>query len=120
MEIFPHLSELELADTGGEADIDVLVGSDLYWSLVTGRIVRDENGPTAIETVFGWVLSGPVDSAPETFVLTSTLHTPCMLNRVHCSLITKLTLHLTRSCRHSGTWKFLASKTIRHQFMMNL
>ena len=72
MEIFPHLSELELADTGGEADIDVLVGSDLYWSLVTGRIVRGENGPTAIETVFGWVLSGPVDSAPEAFVLTST------------------------------------------------
>ena len=72
MEIFPYLSELELADTGGEADIDVLVGSDLYWSLVTGRIIRGENGPTAIETVFGWVLSGPVDSAPEAFVLTST------------------------------------------------
>ena len=41
-------------------DIDILVGSDQYWSLVSGRVVRGEHGPTAIETKLGWVLSGPI------------------------------------------------------------
>lgn len=26
-------------------DIDILVGSDQYWSLVSGRVVRGEHGP---------------------------------------------------------------------------
>lgn len=41
-------------------DIDILVGSDQYWSLVSGRVVRGEHGPIAIETKLGWVLLGPV------------------------------------------------------------
>lgn len=69
---FSHLSGLDLADTGGKADIDALVGSDLYWRLVTGRVVHGENGPAAIETVFGWELSGTVDSTPELTTLATT------------------------------------------------
>ena len=65
VKMFPHLAELDLVDTGNESNIDVLVGSDLYWKLVTGRVVRGENGPTAVETVFGWVLSGPLDLAAQ-------------------------------------------------------
>ena len=42
VEMFPHLSELDLADAGGESDIDVLVGSDLHWRLVTGSYLRRE------------------------------------------------------------------------------
>ena len=61
VERFLQLSELDLADAGGESDIDVLVGSDLSRRLVTSRVVQRENGPTAIETVFGWVLSGTVN-----------------------------------------------------------
>ena len=34
-------------------DIDILVGSDQFWSLVSGRVVRGEHGPTAIETKLG-------------------------------------------------------------------
>ena len=52
-----HLRGLELADYGtGEDDVevDILVGSDQYWSLVSGRVVWEEHGPT------GWVLSGPI------------------------------------------------------------
>ena len=65
VKMFPHLAELDLVDTGNESNIDVLVGSDLYWKLVTGRVVHGENGPTAVETVFGWVLSGPLDLAAQ-------------------------------------------------------
>ncbi|XP_068675693.1 uncharacterized protein [Montipora foliosa] len=60
---YAHLKGLELADYGtGEdnVEVDILVGSDQYWRLVSGRVVRGEHGPTAIETKLGWVLSGPI------------------------------------------------------------
>ena len=63
LEQFPHLSRLDLADCGNTADkldITILVGADNYWKLVTGRIHRGRDGPTAIHTVLGWVLSGPI------------------------------------------------------------
>ena len=58
-----HLSGLKLADSANLDDtlaIDALIGSDFYWKLVTGRIVRGSSGPTALHTRVGWVLSGPV------------------------------------------------------------
>ena len=58
----PHLLGLELADfstTKGSLSVDVLIGADLYWELVTGNVCRGDDGPTAIYTKMGWVLSGP-------------------------------------------------------------
>ena len=43
--------------------MDILIGCDHYWDLVTGSISRSENGPTGIHTKLGWVLSGPALSA---------------------------------------------------------
>ena len=63
-ENYPHLANLELADYANEQDelsVDVLVGSDHYWKLVTGDIVSAEVGPTAVRTRLGWVLAGPVE-----------------------------------------------------------
>ena len=40
--------------------MDILIGSDHYWDFVTGKLRRPANGPVAIETKLGWVLSGPV------------------------------------------------------------
>lgn len=61
-----HLMKLDLADSA-ESDsrlpIDVLVGCDYYWDLVTGSICRGVTGPTAIHTKLGWVLSGPTPSS---------------------------------------------------------
>ena len=56
-----HLKGLHLA----ELEIDILVGSDQYWDLVTGKIRRGRAGPIAINTVFGWVLSGPAMSSEQ-------------------------------------------------------
>ena len=41
-------------------DVDVLVGVDNYWSIVTGHVVRapDPRSPVAMHTLIGWVLSG--------------------------------------------------------------
>ena len=79
---YEHLSELELADLGsvtGELQIDVLIGSDHYWRLVTGRMSWGVNEATAVKTRLGWVLSGPVEKVlPETtinFVATHSTHT---------------------------------------------
>ena len=76
---FRHLSQLDLADPpdgSPDLDIDILIGSDLYWEIVTGELCRGVFGPVALNTELGWVLSGPVgtvgDSAP-TCLITHTL-----------------------------------------------
>ena len=64
---FPHLAGIKLADpdcNDQSLEISILIGSDLYWTLVTGRVKRGVNGPAAVETRLGWVLSGPVQGAP--------------------------------------------------------
>ena len=62
---YPHLTDLQLADnncTDQTNNIDVLIGSNYYWSVVTGELVKGNSGPVAMNSVFGWLLSGPVDS----------------------------------------------------------
>jgi hypothetical protein len=69
------LKGLELADTADASDkleVDVLIGSDLYWSLVTGRVIRGKSGPIAIHTKVGWVLSGAINNHEDTVNLTPT------------------------------------------------
>ena len=60
---YDHLSNLELADSAEMTDaieVDVLIGSDVYWEFATGEVIRPaECGPTAIRTKVGWILSGP-------------------------------------------------------------
>ena len=40
----------------------MLIGSNCYWSLVTGEVVKAEEGPVAVQSKLGWLLSGPIDS----------------------------------------------------------
>ena len=64
---YEHLSGLKLADSGNdgeEFDLDILIGSDYYWQLVTGHVIHGNDGPTAMHTQLGWILSGPVKGAP--------------------------------------------------------
>ena len=58
-----HLASLDLADFSdgtSSLEVDILIGSDYYWSLVTGEVCRGNSGPIAIHTKLGWVLSGPI------------------------------------------------------------
>ena len=60
-EKYPHLKSLDLADSSKEREPDILIGTDYYWSVVTGEIVRGkERDPVAVHTKLGWILSGPV------------------------------------------------------------
>ena len=59
---YEHLHGLELADSadvGDTLEIDLLIGSDVYWNLATGKVIRGKEGPLAVHTKVGWVLSGP-------------------------------------------------------------
>lgn len=63
---YPHLQELDLADASPSEQlsdiIDMLIGSDYYWDIVIGDLKRSGNGPIAVSSKFGWLLSGPVKS----------------------------------------------------------
>ena len=64
--IYRHLNGIHLADysTGAEpAEVDILIGSDQYWRIVTGEVTRGESGPTALHRKLGWVLSRPIESS---------------------------------------------------------
>ena len=66
------ISGLDLADNcNSSASIDVLLGADVYWKVVTGEVRRADNGPVAIATRLGWVLSGPTTVAQDSSNVTS-------------------------------------------------
>ena len=79
---FPHLTPLTLADTHPAdvpLNVDMLIGSDFYWQLATGEIIRGHTDPVAVNTKLGWVLSGPANSNVEddynaTVLTVHTLH----------------------------------------------
>ena len=72
---YDHLLGIELADSadiGDVLEVDMLIGSDLYWSLVTRRVRRERSGPMGVHTRIGWILSGPVDRQEVSVNLTLT------------------------------------------------
>ena len=66
LESYPSFLELDLADyntaTNSHDDIDVLIGSDYYWDVITGHVIRESNGLAAVSSKFGWLVSGPVQN----------------------------------------------------------
>ena len=61
------LSTLKLADDGSEdkREIDMLIGADMYWKVVTGNIKKDSSGLIAISSILGWLVNGPVTGTTE-------------------------------------------------------
>ncbi|XP_065886645.1 uncharacterized protein [Dysidea avara] len=59
---YTHLEGLELADNLDQpkGEIDVLIGSDFYWNIVTEGLSYCDKGPIAINSKLGWLLSGPI------------------------------------------------------------
>ena len=79
---YSHLRGLELADPvvdGSDLEINILIGSDHYWKVVTGRVVRGESRPIAIETRLGWILSGPSQEVESTVINFAATHSSRLL-----------------------------------------
>ncbi|CAB4040670.1 Hypothetical predicted protein, partial [Paramuricea clavata] len=47
---FPHLDGLQFADNldGENQPIDMLLGADYYYKIVTGEVIKSDTGPTAV------------------------------------------------------------------------
>ena len=76
---YPHLYGLQLAHPVGsdnKFEITLLVGADFYWNLVQDKIIRG-NGPTAVESKIGYLLSGPL-SLSDTKASVSMFHASVM------------------------------------------
>ena len=63
---YAHLQDLDFADSvdAGSGAIDILLGADYFYEVVTGEIRKGSAGPVAISGKLGWLISGPVDLAP--------------------------------------------------------
>lgn len=42
----------------------MLIGADVFWHIATGRAIRGKQGPVAMETKLGYVLSGAASDEP--------------------------------------------------------
>ena len=76
-EQFHQFSNLDFAEYDNDGDppsVDMLIGSDVYWDIVTGEVIRSSGGPVAINTKLEWILSGPVDPSGDTAVNVITSH----------------------------------------------
>jgi len=56
---FSGLYLADQSDGEGSLRVDMLIGSDYYWDLVTSSVCKIEGGPTAVHHKLGWVLSQP-------------------------------------------------------------
>ena len=86
---YEHLSGLDLADPSdgnSRLEVDILIGSDQYWNIITGETRRGNSGPVAIDTRLGWVLSGPTSSPaqeqPTSGLITHTLRVDALPQEV--------------------------------------
>ena len=75
----PYLRNLPLAHpvtTDRQFHISLLIGADYYWSIVENHIIRG-NGPTAVKSKIGYLLSGPMphmSDSPAAVLHTNILH----------------------------------------------
>ena len=70
----PYLQGLTLAHpvtSEKEFELSLLIGADHYWDIIEDHIIRG-NGPTAMKSKLGYVLSGPLPQSVDT--TTSALH----------------------------------------------
>ena len=62
---FPPLANLEFAEEFESDDrqtpIDILIGLDLYYQIVSAERIEGDTGPVAIGSIFGYLLCGPVE-----------------------------------------------------------
>jgi len=71
-----HLQELQLANPVTKSNnffISLLIGADYYWQFMGDHIVRGD-GPTAMQSKLGYLLSGPLVIPSTSTTNTSVFH----------------------------------------------
>ena len=97
----PYLQGLPLAHpvTSGENfQISILIGADFYWQFIQDRIVRGE-GPTAVESRLGYLLSGPLPFPHSVYIMCSQVLTlSCITEEVDCDSFWQIESMTTTPC----------------------
>ncbi|XP_060875890.1 uncharacterized protein LOC132949125 [Metopolophium dirhodum] len=78
-----HIHHLPLADPSYHipGDIDLLLGADILPSILCDSLISGSAGePTALKTIFGWVLFGPTTTAPPVSLATMCVSTSSNLD----------------------------------------
>ena len=105
-----HLSDLELADAefGTPGPIDLLLSVDVFVVLLHGRRVGPTNTPVAIETKFGWIIAGTVDTVNSTEVVSN--HTTTMSEDISKRFWEIEEIHQA----DSGCWSMEERTVVKH------
>ena len=69
-----HIKLVENYNVGESFQIDVLIGLDQYWKFVKPDIIPVTEELVAQKTVFGWMLSGLIDTKSSQEKQTKTAH----------------------------------------------
>ena len=89
----PYLQELPLAHpvTSDENfHISILIGADYYWQFIQDRIIRG-NGPTAVQSRLGYLLSGPLPLPQSAYITcTQVLTFSCITEDTDCDNFWKM------------------------------
>ena len=96
MHAIPYLKGLHLAHPVTNSDdftIELLIGADFYWSIVQDEVIRGD-GPTAIKSKIGYLLSGPLNA------YTESVPTP-----IPVSMMNVLTMHQREEIDIERFWK---------------
>ena len=76
---YPHLQGLKFADyhyDNNDLKIDILLGAEFYYQLVTDNVRRGPSGtPVAVDSKFGWLLAGPAMYGENTHANISSIYT---------------------------------------------
>ena len=88
VENFSHLQNIPLADSNPEhksLQIDLLIGCDFYWQFINGQIIKGDNGPVALSSKLGYILSGPVNKEGSGEISTNLVQTHVL--RFDCEIV---------------------------------
>ena len=59
---YKNLQGLDLSNANVTGKIDMLIGCDWYWDLVTGKVRNAFSGPVAMSSKVGWLISGKLSN----------------------------------------------------------
>jgi len=106
----PYLAGLPLAHPVTSDEnfyISILIGADFYWQFIQNRIVRGD-GPTAVESKLGYLLSGPLPFKFSTYITCSQVLTlSCIIEKVDCDIFWQIESMGTTSEKKNPDAEFL-------------
>ncbi|XP_065894502.1 uncharacterized protein [Dysidea avara] len=77
----PYLAGLQLAhpiSSDEQFSITLFIGADQYWNIVEDHVIRG-NGPTAVGSKLGYLLSGPLETTTQGKIVANTFHVATQL-----------------------------------------